>query len=181
MKRFASLGLLPVILGLSALTLASCDSSPGGEDMDIPDGSYTEFGERAVVEDSVVYEGIAGVYVQRIFLFEEDRVTITVLSDLAPEEGTARGHYVAEGQSVRILIETSTTSYYERGDEAHYDEVEVVDGSFQVAFGVDEDTLVFEGPGLVLTEVTTDADDTDEDGNTDETLRINHYLSLSSE
>lgn len=182
MKRLVCLDtLLPGTLGLLVLMLVACDSSPGREDVEIPDGSYTEFGERAVVDGSVVYAHTAGGYVYRTLQVEDDRVAIRVHSDYIPEDGTAKGRYVAEGESVRIIVDSSTTAYYEPGDEEHYDEVNVVDGSFRITFRAGEDTLAFEGPGLILTEVTTDEDDADEDNTTDETLKVNHYFSLNSE
>lgn len=169
-----------LVLGLAALVLASCDLFEGEDerDINIPLGSYEEFGERVLVNDSIVFEGIAGIHFQRTIKFEEDGISIRVVSDCDPEMGIARGSYVTKNNSLIITIKESTSSYYKRREIIRYDDVEVVDGKFRIMFKIGEYESVFKGPGLILTKVMTDENDIDEDGNRNEPKRERYYFSL---
>jgi hypothetical protein len=139
------------------LPLTACDS--GAPDAkDIPTGNYTEFGVRQIQDGEVVSEGLAGVYFQRVFQFEADGTfAVEVFSDFAPEQGTAQGQYEI-GDALRLQVESSTTSFYSVGSLVVYDEVEVVDGSYQTTFDIDGGSIEFRGPGLVLSAEREDAD-----------------------
>ena len=53
------------------LPLAACDSGVD-ENVDVPSGTYTEFGVRHLRDGEMVFEGLAGVYFQRSFRFGTD-------------------------------------------------------------------------------------------------------------
>lgn len=152
----ATRGFLIVIF---LLPLPACDANTpeSPQDVDVPRGIYQEFGERSVVDGDVAYEGVAGVYFQRTFHFRTDReLTIDIASDYNPEIGTAMGRYQTNGKSLRVTIDSSTSSYYESGESIEYDDATVVDESFHTSFSVDETEIEFTGPGLVLSRVDGD-------------------------
>lgn len=167
------------LLCIGILCLAACDSSPN-ERVDIPPGAYDEFGVRDIVDGAVVSEGLAGVFLRRRLLFDgPQQLTITVVSDFGPETGEARGRYTIEDGALMITFTESTTSLYEPGDTLRYEDVDVVDSSFRTTFTIDENPVVFEGPGLVLTQNRLDENDADDDGNTQETLQSMQYFEHS--
>lgn len=148
MRRFCFL----LAVGLLVLSFPACDSNSPVNDAEIPFGVYQEFGIRTVADGEVTSEGLAGVFFQRILRFNEGEVTIEVASDLSAEVGTARGQYETDGETLRLTINSSTSSYYESGEVIEYDEVEVVDQSFRTSFSIDDAESEFSGPGLILHE-----------------------------
>ncbi len=170
---------LSLIISLLVVALAACDSVRAEEDVFIPDGVYGEFGMRIAVDDSIYMQGLARVYFQRIFKFENnDSLEITVHSDFHPEQGKAHAHWQTEGGALRITIEETTTSYYESGEKIIYEDVKVLDAQYQTVFTIDTSEVVFQGPGLILSQESTDESDLDRDGNTEELRKESYYFFL---
>lgn len=141
---------LSFVVGLLLLSSTACDSNSPDKDIEIPFGMYQQFGVRTVADGDVTSEGLAGVFFQRNLRFNEGDITIEVASDLNSEVGTARGQYETNGKTLRLTIDSSTSSYYERGEVIEYDEVDVVEESFRTSFRIDDAEIEFSGPGLIL-------------------------------
>lgn len=161
---------------LAGASLAACDALPIDLDVDIPEGEYVEVGTKLFLDDGNVFEGVAGVYLQRIFEFEgEDRVRIEVFSDWKPESGTVRGTYTVDGDELRITVTASSSAFYDVGEDIFYDEV--ASGTLDVRFDTTGDRFL--GPGLVLVQEDRDLNDVDGDGDRLEDVTIETYLLLA--
>lgn len=172
-KRRTACGLVLLI----ALLLAGCDVGPLDLDAEIPLGEYAEVGTKIFLNDTDVIEGLAGVYLQRVMVFEnETRMRMEVFSDWKPETGTVRGTYDIDGDELTITVTSSTSSFYEVGEQIFYDDLEI--GTLNVTFTTTGDT--FFGPGFLLRQTgQPDLNDLDGDGNRLEDLVIETYFLLA--
>ena len=153
--------------------LVGCDSSepePGPLD-----GSYVQFGGRRLLDGAVFNAGIYGVYYAEALDLSGGAFSVKVFSDYQPEVGEAAGRFVTVGQGLRLDVESSTTPVYPARSAVAYDEARALDGAFRDARSWEDLGIVFEGPGLVLTEYRTDTYDYDEDGDRSEQLTVETY------
>lgn len=117
----------------------------------IPTGVYVEFGEKIIKQNSIISEGIAGVYFQRTFTFRDNQtIKIKVSSDFPPEVGAATGSYKIKYDKLIIDINASSTSVYEKGSFIVFDNFKWVDSTFTTVFNIDGHKFTFTGPGLIL-------------------------------
>ena len=156
-----------------ACVLVGCDSSePEPSSLD---GSYVQFGARRLLDGSVSSAGIFGVYYAEVLDLSAGAFAVEVFSDFPPEEGQAEGRYAVDDRGLRLDVESSTTPVYPVRSAVVYDEARVLDGAFRDARSWEDLGVVFEGPGLVLTEYRADTYDSDEDGDRSERLTVETY------
>lgn len=168
---------------LLIITILSCNST--GEDPAtgaLDHGAYEYNAQKSVIENSVVSAGPVGGYFNLTMqIGERSEVKIEVISDITSENGTAEGSYQTSGDQLILHIKTSTTDYFQKGEEIVYDSYQVADNNHSETLETDSVNHTFQGPGLILTEANTDGQDLDDDGDTSEEVIQSHYFTYSAQ